>query len=43
MLAFNKHFDELIKRYGRVYVLNLLSQVDKQDEARLGNAMFDLL
>jgi len=42
-MAFNKHFDELIGRYGRVFVLNLLSQADKPDEARLGNAMFDLL
>jgi len=39
----NKHFNALVARYGRVLVLNLLSQGEKAEEARLGNAMFDLL
>ena len=41
-LAFNKHFDDLIHRYNRVYVLNLLSQ-SKLDEEKLSQTMNNLL
>ena len=42
-LAMNKHLDDILSRYNFVYILNLLSQQDKPDEARLGNALNDLL
>ena len=42
-LAFDTHFDELLRKYSRVYVLNLLSGQDKQDEVKISQAMLNLL
>ena len=42
-LAMNKHWDEILDKYHYVYVLNLLSQQEKPDEARLGSVMNDLI
>ena len=42
-MALNKHADDLVERYGNIYILDLLSQVDKQEEARLGSTFDDLL
>ena len=41
-LAFTRHFDELLRKYSRVLVLNLLSQ-SKQDEEKLSEQMNNLL
>ena len=42
-LAFDAHFDQLLKSYNRVYVLNLLSGQDKLDEVKLAKVMLNLL
>ena len=41
-LAFDTHFDELLRKYSRVYVLNLRSGQDKQDEVKISQAMLNL-
>ena len=35
--AFRKHFEELIRRYSHVHVVNLLSQKDTSGEFQLGD------
>ena len=42
-MAMNKHMDDILSTYKFVFLLNLLSQRDKPDEARLHDALNDLL